>query len=140
MKPVEFITLAGTLSVQADKARIRTAISRAYYGAFHLVTEFLVGLGFSTGKDHDFHKPLLASKHPLAMDAARILADLYDDRRRADYRLADSDIEEQLRAMRCVELARRIESLLLQCNAEPARSSIKTAIDAYQQQSMPKTP
>ncbi|QDU30856.1 hypothetical protein ETAA8_60050 [Anatilimnocola aggregata] len=139
MKPVEFIALAGTLSVQTEKARIRTSISRAYYGAFHLVTEFLSGIGFNTGKDHDLHKPLLASKHPLAMDAARILADLYDDRRRADYRLADTAIEEQIRAMRCVELARYVESLLQQCNAEPARSEIKVAIDSYQQQMRPKT-
>ena len=139
MKPVEFIALAGTLSVQPEKARIRTSISRAYYGAFHLVTEFLTGIGYSPGKDHDLHKPLLASKNPLAMDAGRILADLYEDRRRADYRLADSDIEEQRRAMRCVELARRLESLLLLCTVEPARAEIKAGIVAYQEQTRPKT-
>ena len=55
-----------------------------------------------------------------------------------DYRLADSGIEEQIRAMRCVELARYVESLLLQCNTEPARAEIKAAIDSYQQQMRPK--
>ena len=90
MKPVEFIALTGTLSVQSEKSRIRTSISRAYYGAFHLVTEFLTGIGFNPGKDHDLHKPLLASKNPLAMDAGRILADLYEDRRRADIAADDA--------------------------------------------------
>lgn len=140
MKATDFIALAGTLSVQPETARLRTSISRAYYGAFHLATEFLAGLGFNVGKDHDLHKPLLASKHPLAMDAGRSLSDLYEFRRRADYRLADPDVEQQSRAMRCVELAKRVESILLQCNAEPARAEIKSAIDAYQQQSRPKAP
>lgn len=139
MKAVEFIALAGTLSVQPETARLRTSISRAYYGAFHLATAFLAGLDFSTGKDHDLHKPLLASKHPLAMEAGRLLSDLYEFRRRADYRLADSEVEQQSRAMHCVELARQIESLLQRCNTEPARSEIKAAIDGYQQQSRPKS-
>ncbi len=139
MKPAEFIALAGTLSLQLETPRVRTSISRAYYGAFHLATEFLADLGMSAGKDHDLHRPLLASRHPLAVEAGNYLSDLYDFRRRADYRLGDAEVEQQARAMYCVERARRIESLLKQCSAEPVRSEIKAAIETYQQQSRPKT-
>lgn len=46
----EFIELAGKLVAAsgADESSLRTAIGRAYYGAFHLATSFLNELGFAT--------------------------------------------------------------------------------------------
>ena len=48
MDGTEFIALAGKLVAvpAADEATYRTAISRAYYGAFHVARSFLVELGF----------------------------------------------------------------------------------------------
>ena len=37
----EFIILAGKLATSADEASLRSAVSRAYYGAFHLAIQFL---------------------------------------------------------------------------------------------------
>lgn len=138
MNPANFISLAGTLATQSDAARMRTSISRAYYGAFHLTLEFLASLEVTCGKEHDLHKPLLASGHTLARTAGVLLSELYDFRRRADYRLADSEVELQTRAMFCCERARQIESLLLQCRNEPARSEIKIAIENYLQHLRPQ--
>ena len=40
----DFIQLAGKLATSADPASLRSAASRAYYGAFHLAGEFLVDM------------------------------------------------------------------------------------------------
>ena len=37
----DFIILAGRLATSADEASLRSAVSRAYYGAFHLALRFL---------------------------------------------------------------------------------------------------
>jgi uncharacterized protein (UPF0332 family) len=43
----DFIILAGRLAVMPqDEAAHRTAISRAYYGVFHVARSFLLDLGF----------------------------------------------------------------------------------------------
>lgn len=47
MDPAEFISLALRLSTSHREADLRTAVSRAYYGAFHLVRELLEDCGVS---------------------------------------------------------------------------------------------
>lgn len=44
----DFIQFAGKIAVlpSSDAAALRTAVSRAYYGAFHLAKELLRDLGF----------------------------------------------------------------------------------------------
>jgi hypothetical protein len=138
MKPAEFLSLAGTLAVQTEASRLRTSISRAYYGAFHLTLEFLAGIEVPGGRDHDLHKPLLASGHQQARVAGVLISGLYDFRRRADYHLTDSEVELQSTARSCCEHARQIESLLQECAVEPARSEIKAGIERYLQQARPK--
>jgi uncharacterized protein (UPF0332 family) len=139
MKAAEFINLAGTLSVQADAARIRTSISRSYYGAFHLVLTFLHGLGVPCGKRHDLHKILLGSGHAAARDVGILLSYLYEFRQKADYDLLNPKMEASSEAQDCVVRARRIEDLLEQCNQEPARSAIKAGIAGYLKASLPRT-
>jgi uncharacterized protein (UPF0332 family) len=142
MKPDKFITLAGKLAAQSksEPAAARTATSRAYYGAFHLVRAHLLSLEAVVGKDHDLHKPLMATRIPLAVEAGRLLSMLYEDRRRADYELANLHCESQTLAQISVEQAERLKALLTQFDAEPLRGEIKAAIETYQQQSRPKTP
>jgi hypothetical protein len=51
----DFLALAGKLlanSPNPSEAVCRTAISRAYYGAFHLGRAFLKELGVKFGRDH----------------------------------------------------------------------------------------
>ena len=42
----KFISLAGKVAsgTQSDEATCRTAVSRAYYGAFHVAKDFLTSL------------------------------------------------------------------------------------------------
>ena len=47
MDPRKFLTLAQQLVVQAGEEDWRSAVSRAYYSAFHVVRVFMEGLGFT---------------------------------------------------------------------------------------------
>jgi hypothetical protein len=140
MKPDAFLVQAGRLAAQArtDPANARTAASRAYYGAYHLVRLFLMEMNFPVGKDHDLHKPLLATRHAIGIDAARYLSRLYDFRRRADYELLNTDSERQESAQLAVENAERLAFLLLQMKAEPLRAEIVAGLEAYKQQLKPR--
>lgn len=77
-----FIALAGRLAAlsTADEATYRTAVSRAYYGAFHLARSLLVEMGFKpvgTANVHAFvQQYLYGSGHADARLAASHLSDL----------------------------------------------------------------
>lgn len=52
MEPAEFISLAVRLSNSPREADLRTAVSRAYYGSFHLTRDLLQDCGVQfSGKD-----------------------------------------------------------------------------------------
>jgi uncharacterized protein (UPF0332 family) len=55
MTGADFIELAGKLLASAripTEAACRTAISRSYYGAFHLARAFFADMGIATARDH----------------------------------------------------------------------------------------
>lgn len=127
MKPAEFIVFAGRV-VSLGPAGARSAISRAYYGAFHVALEVLrelVGEGPGGPKAHVLVPQFLASSHDQdAMLASSLLSDLLGARIRADYRLSNSSVERMILAMDKVESARAVESKLAsfaeRCRQEPA--------------------
>ncbi|HEX7380161.1 MAG TPA: hypothetical protein VF278_23775, partial [Pirellulales bacterium] len=47
MSPNDFVSLAVKLSNSAHEAELRTAVSRAYYGAFHSARDLLEDCGIS---------------------------------------------------------------------------------------------
>jgi hypothetical protein len=67
------------LSKNAKEADYRSAVSRAYYGAFHLASDFLSSLGFAVPRGAAAHgwipQALLSAAHPEATDAGRLLRD-----------------------------------------------------------------
>jgi hypothetical protein len=93
MTPEEFITFAGRLAAMASggEAAIRTIAGRAYYGAFHLVLDYLVDLGYAIPANANAHglvrRYLSGSAHPDASQMARFMQDLHAYRIQADYRL-----------------------------------------------------
>jgi uncharacterized protein (UPF0332 family) len=127
-----FLALAGrALAARSpDEATCRSAISRAYYGVFHLASEFLSELGFRVGARHDaVWKHLEVSGDATAALAGQKLNSLYQERRRADYDLRIIRWGELLHAKRCVEEANEIQFLLLACAA--AEESIRAGIEAF---------
>jgi len=134
MKPTEFTAFAERLAVQpaTTPASIRSATSRAYYGAFHLVREFLEQLEFQPGGQHNLHLWFLDCSEPHGGAIGRLLGNLQSYRIKADYRLELLFTEEPLYARRAVEAAREIETLLAACQHEPVRSILRNELNRFQ--------
>lgn len=134
----DFIALAGKLSatLRGDEPEYRTAVSRAYYGAFHVARAFLAELGFRPLQNANVHafvqRILNGSGHREAGRAADDLRDLQSARNRADYDLGDNEVGTREYAMFSVERAHRIVSALDDCRREDARGTIRQGIAEYE--------
>jgi uncharacterized protein (UPF0332 family) len=139
MNGEDFIALAGRLAAapHADEATYRTAVSRSYYGAFHVVRRFFGALTLKVSRDHgDFQRCLIECGHARTALAGRYLNDLHSSRIKADYDLSNSDVAKASHARECVELATDICSLLEQLDAAE-KSLVKAGIEAYRQRIAP---
>ena len=138
----EFLTLADAMlheSQGRSEAICRTAISRAYYGAFHLSLAFLQQLGVAVGKDHgDIWRCLASSQVVVAKQAATRLAMLHEDRTLADYKLDSPKPKSFAYARDCVDRGLYIQRLMDTCHQEPARSQIKVGIEAHRKSLGPR--
>ena len=85
----DFLTVAIALSAGAAEAEWRSAISRAYYAAFHTAREFLIRLRFRVPAGEQAHAHLwlrLSNTGDVKSDAiGRLLRDLRGRRNNADY-------------------------------------------------------
>ena len=85
----DYLVLAEELSLRTSAACWRTAVSRAYYSAFHRTREFLANLGFRTRQSDQAHAGLyrrLSSSNVRELnEAARLLMELRRIRNQADY-------------------------------------------------------
>jgi hypothetical protein len=94
MNPDDFLVLAKVLGSCAGEAERRTAISRAYYGAFHLACELVRGCGVTLpNKTPDAHEKIpwclqQSQNAGLAATSAK-LSSLRQMRNLADYDLAN---------------------------------------------------
>jgi uncharacterized protein (UPF0332 family) len=87
----DFLTVANALAVAPTEAEWRSAISRAYYAAFHSAREFLTRLRFRVPAGEQAHAYLwlrLSNTSDLKADSiGRLLRDLRGRRNNADYDL-----------------------------------------------------
>ena len=129
MQPGEFITIAGRLaSMNLGAAGARTAISRAYYGAFHLAVNLLEQFATAprrNGQGHVLVPAFLGSaNHVDATIAASLLQDLHTSRIKADYQINDARIETPEFARSEIEVAmevqKRLASFADACRSDPA--------------------
>lgn len=140
MDPVDFISLAGRLAAatNAEEAVYRTAVSRAYYGAFHVAASFLAELGFSAPRMANVHvfvqHYLNGSGHPSACTAASLLSDLHAARNRADYQLSHFRSGSQAVAKLSVETAHEVRNAVRECSQSPTKEQVQSGISAYVQQ------
>lgn len=130
MDPRDFVRLASTMSVATpiDSARCRTAISRAYYGAFHYAWETLAALGVPLGRGSSAHghasRLLQRSGDDALKTAGNILQDLHRLRILADYRMsAELEVETGRSARMAAETARRIVEVIEEMTADVSRRS-----------------
>ena len=134
MNPRDFLDVANALIVGATEAAWRSAVSRAYYAAFHAARRLLRDLGFRTPRADQAHAYLwlrLSNCGDAQMvTAGQKLQDLRGERNRADY-----DIDLALlraNAAKYVHQADRLISLLDAGRAEPTRTRITNAMRTYE--------
>jgi uncharacterized protein (UPF0332 family) len=88
----DFLPLARSLARGNDEAEWRTAVSRAYYAAFHTARDLLTDLGFGTPRADTAHEYLYRRLNNCGLapvqSAARRLHDLRRFRNQADYDFA----------------------------------------------------
>lgn len=139
MDPADFLTLAIKLSNSQDEADLRTALSRAYYGAFHFVCRFLRDCGVRlSGKElygADVHRKvrfcLNESGSPNARLAGEKLASLRQRRNEADYDLELADFRHPSYVKVEVRVAQHVLDALQRCGAEPAFPQVREKIRSY---------
>ncbi len=96
MKARDFLNVAYELLEGNHESHWRSAVSRAYYAAFHAARDLLVQCGFTVPQEERAHAylrmRLMNSGHPDVVQAGKWLDDLRKVRNRADYDL-DHDFE-----------------------------------------------
>ncbi len=138
MNAADFVEFAGRLAamqqVGPHEARCRSAVSRAYYGAFHAVSELLRSWDVVVRRNSFGHQDaidaLRRSQHPVAREIGGALDNLRQARIRADYRLEGQLIAEKF-AMNSVEEANEVLSLIERCKRDTEFRLAVTAIREF---------
>jgi hypothetical protein len=130
----DFLTLATTLAAGATEAEWRSAVSRAYYAAFHVVRDWFRDLGFVVPQADVAHKYLAYRLqncgNPQLRQAGIDLDALRQARNEADYDLSS------LYPSTCVKpylvLAQRLLQAIPAAGVEPTRTQVRDAIIDYE--------
>ncbi|HVC97114.1 MAG TPA: hypothetical protein VND64_25775 [Pirellulales bacterium] len=129
----DFIAVAIQLLTTDNEARLRSAVSRAYYGAFHDVREFVESLGVAVPR-YDVHDKLWWCLRQAgerdAVLAGNALNVLRSDRNAADYNLKARLFTRDVVRVK-VELAVKVVDLVDLCRGEPLRSRLHASIRPY---------
>jgi len=127
MNPFLFYLLAERLATDpaSGPAEFRTAISRAYYAAYHSARDFLTGLGINPPAGSVGHgKVPIALQNltdPAIRQAGNTLDTLKGERNRADYALSDPVYNQRATAQAIVSQVFRILGALTGCLGDAAR-------------------
>lgn len=96
--PRDFLAVAAELVRVGRPAYCSTAIGRAYYAAFNVAAELLRNAGFTIGKGPQGHgdvvKHLLGCGDATVRRAGSQIDDLRAMRKKADYRMDATDVED----------------------------------------------
>lgn len=97
MDPREYCHLAGFLAARQDLASTRSAVSRAYYSLYHVVTDFLVDQGIRLPeKRAEIHETVYRILFNCNDDQLKVIAtelnDLRVQRNIADYEMKDDHV------------------------------------------------
>ncbi len=132
----EFLVLAEMLAEGTTEAEWRSAISRAYYAAFHVACECLTSLGFRvpthTEQSHVFAWRRWSNTGEWRIDdAGKVLNALRSDRNNADYDRRTTIIAGHADdAVTCAQTV--IETLDQLLGDAPLRTHITEAIKKYE--------
>ncbi|MBU9388982.1 hypothetical protein KTE71_15775 [Burkholderia multivorans] len=127
----DFLTCAEAIANGGSEIDHRSAISRAYYSAYHAALE-IADLHFP---DHEAHiakgehqrlsDRFLKSSNPKARGVAYMLIDLKRSRHRADYALSETIVADD--ATQGIANARKIHAQLVACAPATPQASVSGA-------------
>lgn len=130
----DFLALAGRLAAGTTEADWRTAVSRAYYAAFHVARRLLADLNFIVPRADRAHQYLVFRLsncgESVVEQAGRDLDTLRRLRNRADY--DDAPPLPQPQAAAAVRLADAIIQVLDAARREPTRTRVRDAMIVYE--------
>jgi uncharacterized protein (UPF0332 family) len=130
----DFLVAADLFADGTTEAEWRSAVSRAYYAAFHVARLLFQSLGFSVPRADAAHKYLAFRLqncgHSELEQAGRELDALRYLRNQADYDLSPSCSQQHAKAQ--VDFARAILKSLDLATVEPTRTQMRNAIIAYE--------
>lgn len=130
----DFLALAIQLASGSTEAEYRTAVSRAYYVAFHVARRLFADLGFTVPRAERAHPYLILRLsncgEPLVEQAGRELDTLRRLRNRADY--DDLPSANQAQALTAVRAAEGILQALDAAQTEPTRTNIRDRMIVYE--------
>jgi uncharacterized protein (UPF0332 family) len=130
----DFLASANRLLLLPAEADWRSAVSRAYYAAFHVARRLLSDVGFRVPRGERAHAYLWLRLSNCgdtqAESAGRSLQRLRRNRNEADY-----DVDQPFArsvAAKDLQLARQIIALLDNATTEPTRTQITDAMKVYE--------
>jgi uncharacterized protein (UPF0332 family) len=130
----DFLPLAVQLAAGTTEAHWRTAVSRAYYAAFHVARRLFVDLKFKVPRADRAHQYLvfrLSNSGEAAVEqAGRDLETLRRLRNRADYDEIPALTQPQAAA--AVQVAEGIIQILDAARQEPARTRMRDCMIVYE--------
>jgi uncharacterized protein (UPF0332 family) len=132
--PDAYLLLAEKLVTGMTEEEWRSAVSRAYYAAFHGASEFMGALGFQVPQSEEAHiylsRRLSNSGDPTLSRAGRELSVLRSDRNLVDYNFRCNLTVSTARLQ--VQSAREIMEILDDCTLEPPRTQVRDAMRDYE--------
>ena len=137
ISPDDYLTLAERLALEQTEADWRTAISRAYYAAFHAGRLLLLDLGFRVPRASAAHAYVwmrLSNCGDQSIGkAGGELNNMQGDRNRADYDLQRNYVQPDAQVI--VQTARVIQAFATGL-VDPVRSQITAAIRDYERNAL----
>jgi len=134
MNSRDFLSLAQRLVSEAAEVSWRSAVSRAYYAAFHVARELLEDMGFAVPRADRAHaylwRHLSNCGDPNVQAAGHQLNDLRGDRNEADYDLGLSLARKVANGQ--VRAAQKIIDIFQAAGTEPTRSAILDSMKTYE--------
>jgi len=134
VKGRDFLTLAATLATGTSEAAWRSAVSRAYYAAFHVARELLEELGFRVAQADRAHaylwRRLQNCGDTAVQEAGSDLQDLRHNRNKSDYdfKLSVTKAEALIRLQSAESVVLRLEA----AKVEPVQSAIRDTMKIYE--------
>jgi uncharacterized protein (UPF0332 family) len=130
----DFLVLAARLAAGASEADWRTAVSRAYYTAFHVARRLFTDMQFAVPRADRAHQYLVFrlsnSGEPAVEQTGRDLETLRRLRNRADY--DETPALTHAQASAAVQLAESIVQALDAAVQEPTRTRVRDGIIVYE--------